>query len=342
MTPAQIEELVNSGNGLSEEEVKELIKEALAKFNPPESGGGLTEDQVNALITAETADLQTKEDDNLATADKTIVGAINEIKASIPVTPALSEVFDTDVKLSSVLKTYYKVGKIQNASGTNPVIIGNEGDTLRTVFNNLFNMDEIQPSITKSPSVSCSFSSTESDERDTAISSISYSITFEDGAYTNNSTTGAKMTNYSFSSGTASSSTTNIGTLTLPSIYTVGTSAAFSSILTANHSEGNVAKTNLGNNSNPEIKIAAGSVTNAPSFSKTAVDYPYYVSSSAATLNELSSITKIKKSTALLGANGLTCEYDANAYVWIFIRKGSATTQPNKTIQVYSDVFKEW
>lgn len=252
------------------------------------------------------------------------------------------QLLDSNIKLSSELKTYYNVGKITNASGTNPVSIGKAGDTLRDVLNNLFSMDEIQPSITQNPSVSCSLSSTESDERGTDISQVSYSITFNDGAYTNASSTGVSMTGYSFSSGTASSTTETYGTLTLPTTYTVGTSSAFSTTITANYSDGNVAKTNLGNNSSPVIQITASSCTATPTFSKTAVDYPYYVSSTASSISGLSSVTKAKKSTSLTTSAGSLCNYNANAYIWIFIRKGTNTSQPTKTIQAYSDIAKEW
>lgn len=251
------------------------------------------------------------------------------------------QLLDTKVKLESELKTYYNVGRITTASGTNPVTIGNAGDSLRDVFNRLFNMDEVQPSITQQPSVSCSFSSSASDERGTTISSISYSITFNDGAYTNASSTGVSMTGYSFSSGTSSSTTATSGTLTLPSTYTVGTSSAFSTTLTANHSQGNIAKTNLGNNSNPTVRISSGSKTATPSFSKSAVDYPYFASSSSTSASTAAS-SKSKKETSLTTSSGASCTYGNGAYVWIFVRKGSATSQATKTIETYSEIAKAW
>lgn len=251
------------------------------------------------------------------------------------------QLLDTKVKLESELKTYYNVGRITNASGTNPVTIGNAGDSLRDVFNRLFNMDEVQPNITQQPSVSCSLSSDASDERGTAISSISYSITFNDGAYTNSNSTGVSMTSYSFSSGTASSTSNTSGTLSLPSTYTVGTSPAFSTTLTANHSQGNIAKTNLGNDSHPIIRISSGSKTDTPSFSKSAVDYPYFASSTSTSASTAVS-SKSKKSTALTTSAGVPCTYGNGAYVWIFVRKGSATSQATKTIETYSEIAKAW
>lgn len=250
---------------------------------------------------------------------------------------------DETVLLASDLYTYYNVGKITTASGPSPVKIGEAGKPLRDVFNNLFNMDEIQPSITQPPSVSCSFSSSASDERGTEISSISYSITFDDGAYTNESSTGVSMTGYSFSKGTASSTTDTSGTLELPntSTYTVGTSSPFSTTLTATHSQGKVAKTNLGNDSDPIVRIASGSKTATPSFSKSAVDYPYFASSSS-TSASIAAGSRSKKETSLTTDFGASCTYGDNAYVWIFVRKGNAKTQATKTIETYSEGAKGW
>jgi hypothetical protein len=175
-------------------------------------------------------------------------------------------------------------------------------------------MDEIQPSITSYPSVSCSLSSSASDERGTTISSVSYSISFSDGSYTNSSTTGVTMSSYSFKEGSSDSTTTS-GKLTLPETYVVGTSSTFSTTLSASYSQGNIAKTNLGNDSDPIIRIDAGSTSCSASFSKSAVDYPYYVSSSAATTTELANVSKTKKTTSLTTTTGETCNYNANAYV---------------------------
>ncbi|MBO5906226.1 MAG: hypothetical protein J6Q84_07400 [Kiritimatiellae bacterium] len=253
------------------------------------------------------------------------------------------DLLDTNVKLSSQLKTHYNVGKITTASGTNPVPIGEEGDSLRDVFNNLFVMAEDQPTIKTHPSVRLTLSSSESDERGTTISSLSYSITFEDGAYSTNDTTGCKMGTYSFSDGTPSSTTLTSGTLTLTEDYIVGQSPAVEASVTAQYSEGNIAKTNLGNNSNPVVQISAGSCTSpSASFSKTAVDYPYYISNSASTINGLKGITISQKSTNLTTNTGAKFDYYANAYVWIFVRKGDTTSQPTKTIQAYSDIAKDW
>jgi hypothetical protein len=210
-------------------------------------------------------------------------------------------------------------------------------------------MDEVQPEIIDGPSVSCTLSSTASNERGTTISSVSYSISFEDGEYTNSNTTGVTMTGYSFSNGTIATSKTDsngklvtTGTLNLPETYVVGTSPEFRSALTASYSQGDVAKTNLGNDSDPEVRILASNCTGPATFSKSAVDYPYFISSSASTITELAGKTFARKTTSLTTSTGESCAYNANAYIWIFVRKGNTSTQPSKTIEAYSEQFSTW
>ena len=268
----------------------------------------------------------------------TMVKSLNENKVTA------NTLLDTPLSLSAPLVTYYNVGKITDASSTHPVTFGTNGDSLRDIFNNLFNMNEIQPTIKDYPSVSCSLSYT-GDERGTKISSVSYTITFYDGNYTYETTTGVKMTSYSFLNGEASSTTLTSGTLNLPSTYTVGESSAFSTTLTAQYSDGNIAKTNLGNDSsNPVVQIKASSCTATPSFSKTAVDYPYYVSSSYSTVSELidNGVDFARKSTNLSKETGEKCQYNSDCYVWMFIRKGDTITQPDKTIETYSTIASDW
>ena len=247
--------------------------------------------------------------------------------ASTPAEVDSIQLLDTKVLLEKELKTYYSVGKV-TASGTNPVVIGNAGDSLRTVFNNLFNMDEVQPSITSNPSVSCLLSSSASDEYGTKIDSVSYSVSFNDGSYTNSSTTGVTMTDYSFSEGNSSSNTATSGTLTLPETYIVGESATFSTDITADYTQGNIAKTNLGNYSDPVIRIEAGDTDYTATFSKTSRYYPYALSSISENLVSVDSGAKKALSTSTSTAFSLTL-LDAS-YIWILLPPGNSGS---KTIQ---------
>lgn len=237
------------------------------------------------------------------------------------------DLLDTEVKLQTELKTYYNVGKVTTASGTNPVTIGNAGDSLRNVFDNLFNMDETQPSITANPSITLTLSSTASDEYGTKIKSLSYSISTEDGAYTNDNTTGVTWSGYNFTgSGFSEPSTTftsKTGTVTLSSDYEVGVSSAISLIVEGTHTAGNVAKTNLGNNSDPEIKIVAGTKTDACTFSKSSKYYDY----SVLTTGETAPTTGLTRQTSS-GANA-TYSYAKDQYLYLYSRSSGKKIQTN-------------
>lgn len=180
MTPVQIEELVNSligesGNGLSEAEVKELIDEALAGFNPPESGGGLTEDQVNALITEATVDFQPK----LTAGDNITISPNNIISATIPTVPPQVLTEDT-IKLANDLYTYVNIGKV-SGSNLSPGVLGRAGESLKTVFNNLFGtQQDTQPTVTNNSSLSVNAGTTSygGGEYGTAVSATDVTITF--------------------------------------------------------------------------------------------------------------------------------------------------------------------
>ena len=229
--------------------------------------------------------------------------------------------------LTEELKTYYPIGKFQDASGTDPKTIGNIGDTLAEVFDNLFKMDETQPSIINSPSITLTLSSTDSDEYGTKIKSLSYSISTEDGAYTNDSTTGVTWSGYKFiGSGFSEPSTTftsKTGTVTLSSDYEVGVSSAISLAVEGTHTAGNVAKTNLGNNSNPEIKIAAGTKTDEYTFSKSSRYYDY----SILTTDDAAPTIGLKLQTAS-GAND-TYSYAKGQYLYLYSRSSGKKIQTN-------------
>ena len=254
---------------------------------------------------------------------KSIKQAIADVNTSL----GELELTDDKVKLSTELKTYYNVGKVTTASGTNPITIGNAGDSLRTVFNNLFNMDETQPSITANPSITLTLSSTASDEYGTKIKSLSYSISTEDGAYTNDSTTGVTWSSYKFTgSGFSEPSTTftsKTGTVTLSSDYEVGVSSAISLTVEGTHTAGNVAKTNLGNNSDPEIKIAAGTKTDVCTFSKSSKYYDY----SVLTTSETAPTTGLTRQTSS-GANA-TYSYAKDQYLYLYSHSSGKKIQTN-------------
>ncbi len=289
------------------------------------------------------------------------VGA-NGVKLS-GISSALSSLDIDHITVPRDIYTYYNIGKIQNASGTTPQKVASSGNTLKQLFDNLFNMDELQPSITNAPSISIAISqpSTANKLIGTHLSSVSYTITTYNGKYTYQAdgSTGVTWTNsYDLTGSDIANTTVNskTGTLSLTSDYVVGkTSSAFTFGVEGSHSAGTVAKTNLGNDSNPEVKIAAGTKTGSGSFSVSAIYPAYYGFCSSNDADDaqsmLSSLTQISKATS--GVSGTT--YDLSTvtneagngkYFWM-VTKGDSTAESltvsvvnaavSKTLTVPSD-----
>ena len=135
----------------------------------------------------------------------------------------LDSVTDLDVKLSSELKTYYSVGKV-TASGTDPVVIGNKDDTLRTVFNNLFNMTAVKPT-TSAPSLSLSLSNNSASIEYGATVTFKATITASPGRFNGDyyNTKPEEATATGITWGTLSLESTNSTFATISSGITSGT-----------------------------------------------------------------------------------------------------------------------
>lgn len=136
----------------------------------------------------------------------------------------------------------------------------------------------VQPTITANPSAgNLTINHVGSVEAGTTYESITASaVTFEDGAYTYESTTGVTVTGRTAARVTTPTSSATItvadnGSFTDTFKCIIGDKGGddvYSSVKyteTISYSEGNVAKDNLGSASNPEVKIAAGSVTKTSS-----------------------------------------------------------------------------
>lgn len=250
---------------------------------------------------------------------------------------------DADVTLSADLYTRYPVGKFTQAAANNPVKVGELGDSLRDVWNNIFQMEDEEATVTQ-PTISLAITSSASDERGTSFGTVSYAVTTTTGEYSfNNPTTntGVEWSKYSITSNDATDiedTTSATGTVTLNSNYVVGTSGTLTFGVSGTHGDGNYALTKFGEVSQV-TRIVAATVSGADAaFSKAAVDYPY----STASASDTAPVTATKKSTSLLTTGGLTLDYTANQYLFVYIRKGSESSQPTKTIEIYSDLTKEW
>lgn len=119
-----------------------------------------------------------------------------------------------------------------------------------------------QPIITKTPSVTVSLTGAGAKEVGTEFTP-SYVVTFHDGTYTytpNNA--GCTAGTYSVTDSNNGTASTKTGTFTQ---FTVGDDTNYKVTATATYTDGVVAKDNTGANSNPEIKIAAGTTPSASS-----------------------------------------------------------------------------
>lgn len=251
---------------------------------------------------------------------------------------------DADVTLSADLYTRYPVGKFTQAAANNPVKVGELGDSLRDVWNNIFQMEDEEATITN-PTISLAVTSSASDERGTSFGTLDYAITTTTGEYSfNNPTTatGVTWSKYSITSNDATDiedTTSTTGTITLNSNYVVGTSSSLTFSVSGTHGNGNYALTKFGEVSETTRIVAATVNGSDVTFSKTAVDYPYSTTSASDT----APTTATKKSTSLLTTAGLTLDYTANQYLYVYKRKASGeSAQPTKTIEIYSDLTKEW
>lgn len=86
-------------------------------------------------------------------ATDTIKVAIGKLEKSLEQASTAANTADTDatVKLATDLYAYTAIGKITNASNTNPVLVASKGSTLKAVFNKVFGeQTDTQPTITTS------------------------------------------------------------------------------------------------------------------------------------------------------------------------------------------------
>lgn len=167
--------------------------------------------------------------------------------------------FDGDVTADNILFTediicagdYTQVGNITKGKN-DAVIIPAKDKSLSAVMRSIFTK-ELQPTKTE-PSVNITFGKAGAYEVGTTITP-SYSASLSPGSYTYGPATGvfAESWNVIDSNGNSSASASD----SFPS-FVVKDDTNYKITATATHNEGTVAYTNLGSNSDPEVKIAAG------------------------------------------------------------------------------------
>ena len=154
--------------------------------------------------------------------------------------------------------TYEEVGNITkglNETKTLPA----KGTTLTNLLTTVFTKEE-QPTKTD-PSMTLSYGQSGVKEVGTTINP-SYNISYNEGSYTYDSTTGVTFSNLNVTDSDGHSSTNKSGSF--PS-FVVLDNISYKITASVKNSEGNVAKTNIGNPSNPPVKINAGTITRTSS-----------------------------------------------------------------------------
>lgn len=148
--------------------------------------------------------------------------------------------------------SYTSVGNVSKGSNTATSTLNTAGKSLTTVLQNIFTK-ELQP--TKSePAVSLTFSEAGEYEVGTSVTP-SYSATLSAGNYTYGPATGITAKTWEVTNTDGGSKDTASGTF---DEITVGDDTNYKITAKATYDEGTVAKTNLGNDSDPVVKIAAG------------------------------------------------------------------------------------
>lgn len=151
--------------------------------------------------------------------------------------------------------SYTQVGNVTKTN-TGTATIEAAGKNLSWLLTQMFTK-ELQPSKTN-PAVSLTTPLNKAYEVGTAIEP-EYSATFNKGSYTYGPDTGITVSSWEVTNSNEDETLTSAsGKFTE---ITVSESTKYTITAKANYTAGAVAKTNIGNNSNPEVKIAAGSAT---------------------------------------------------------------------------------
>ena len=160
-------------------------------------------------------------------------------------------IISQDILLAGSYEEVGNITKSKNETKTLPT----KGTTLTNLITTVFTKEE-QPTKTD-PSMSLSYSQSGAKEVGTTINP-SYSISYNEGSYTYDSTTGVTFSDLQVEDSDGHSSTSKSGSF--PS-FIVLDNTSYSITAQVKNSDGNIAKTNLGNPSNPPVKINAGTIT---------------------------------------------------------------------------------
>lgn len=234
--------------------------------------------------------------------------------------------FDNDIKLSEDIWTDKSIGYI-NGSTSSPKKVANAGDTLKTMFTNIFGtITDDTTNLVTNPKISSISIGNSYYEFGTKLDSVSVSITTNNGKYKYGpSTTGSAWTgNYTLSGDgftTKNNSTSNTQNINLSSTFIVGTSSELTLIVKRDYTAATTtALSKMGNNTTQ--KIEAGTAEGSETFNPTAKYYNYIA------------VTNSTSAPTTATASGVECNWEDyessftttdNTYIWFLMPNKNKT-----------------
>lgn len=152
---------------------------------------------------------------------------------------------------------YINVGNFNKGSNAATKTVTAKGGSVQSLLTKMFS-EELQPSITANVSGGVTLSGAGAKEVGTEFTP-SYSTSFNKGSYSYEpKDTGVSVTKYEITDTDGNTASTLSGSFTK---FTVGDETNYSITAKMTYSDGAIAKTNLGHDSNPVVKIAGGVLT---------------------------------------------------------------------------------
>lgn len=164
---------------------------------------------------------------------------------------ASNVIFDDDIICAG---NYTEVGNIKKAL-TETVVLETKGKSVKDVMDMIFTKEE-QPDVVM-PSVAITLKNSGYYEVGKTFTP-EYNATFNSGAYSYDLTTGVELEAWDITDTNSNTSTDSSGSF---DSFVVEDDTKYYVTATATHSDGNIAKTNLKNDSDPIVQILAGDIT---------------------------------------------------------------------------------
>lgn len=159
---------------------------------------------------------------------------------------------DADIKMAGNYTQVGNLTKTQNGTAT----FATKGKSIAEALTDIFSK-RLQPGTPTAPAVTLTFGQANAYEVGTTVSP-SYSATLSAGSYTYGPATGITATSWEITDTAGNTADTATGSF---ADVVVADNTNYKITAKANYGEGAVAKDNLGSDSNPVVKIAAGSAT---------------------------------------------------------------------------------